>query len=223
MSSIEKKVEPTGGRPVNPALRRPFDGTETWYEQVYTHAGEDVNKVPWARRNNTPLLLPWLDGQSMRGRRTLVVGCGLGDDAEALAERDLAVTAFDIAPSAIDWCRRRFPASTVDYQVADLFHLPADFQRGFEFVFEALTIQSMPPRMHADAMEAIAACVAPGGTLLIICYGRQPGEPTDGPPWHLTRGELEQFRQLGLQEVRFEEHMEGGTPLFLAEYSRAAL
>ncbi|GCE07252.1 class I SAM-dependent methyltransferase [Dictyobacter aurantiacus] len=221
--NMEKNTGPAGEGPVNPALRRPFDGHENWFEQVYTHANEDVNKVPWARRSNTPLLLSWLEGQRLRGSRTLVVGCGLGDDAEALAEHGLEVTAFDVSPSAIAWCRQRFHSSTVDYQVADLFQLPAAFERGFDLVFEALTIQSMPPSMHADAMAAIAACVAPGGTLLIICFGRQPDEPTDGPPWPLTREELERFRHLGLQEVRFEEHMEGGARLFLAEYSRAAL
>ena len=34
---------------------------------------------------------------------------------------------------------------------------------------------------HARAIAAIADCVAKEGTLLIICHGREPDEPTDGP------------------------------------------
>ena len=33
----------------------------------------------------------------------------VGDDAEYLASRMARVTAFDVSPTSIDWCRKRFP------------------------------------------------------------------------------------------------------------------
>jgi SAM-dependent methyltransferase len=155
-------------RRANPAVRRPYDSPSTWFEAVYTEAENDRNKVPWAEQTQ-PLLLSWLEQQkelANGNRHTLVVGCGLGDDAETLAQHHLSVTAFDISPRAIAWCRQRFPASTVAYQVADLFHLSGGFRQAFDLVYDALTIQALPPDLHAGAITAIADCVAPGGILL---------------------------------------------------------
>lgn len=61
-----------------------------------------------------PALLAWLDGEPEGVRhRALVIGCGLGDDAEAVRRRGYRVSAFDIAPTAIARCRQRFPDSKV--------------------------------------------------------------------------------------------------------------
>jgi SAM-dependent methyltransferase len=208
----------------NPAVRRPYDAPSTWFEAVYTEAENDMNMVPWAGQTTQSLLLPWLERQqdlAAGNWRTLVVGCGLGDDAETLAQRHLHVRAFDISPRAIAWCRQRFPTSRVAYQVADLFDLPKDFRQAFTLVYEALTIQSLPPGLHAGAIAAIADCVAPGGILLLMCCGRDWEEPTDGPPWPLARSELACFLQHGLQEVCFQEHMLAGVRRFLVEYRKA--
>lgn len=210
-------------RRANPAVRRPYDTPSTWFEAVYTAAQNDRNKIPWAEQTHQPLLLSWLEQQknlANRNWRTLVVGCGLGDDAEALAQHHLSVTAFDISPRAIAWCRQRFPVSSVVYQEADLFHLSGEFQQAFDLVYDAFTIQALPPDLHAGAITAIANCVAPGGILLLICFGREQEEPTDGPPWPLARTELDRFLQHGLQEVSFQEHMIGGVRSFFIEYRR---
>lgn len=39
--------------------------------------------------------------------RAVVIGCGLGDDAEYLASMGYEVTAFDISPTAIAMCHTR--------------------------------------------------------------------------------------------------------------------
>ena len=62
--------------------------------------------VPWADGLPDPNLVEWAGragsaGSDGAGRRALVVGCGLGYDAEFLAGRGFAVTAFDLSPTAI--------------------------------------------------------------------------------------------------------------------------
>src|SRR5687768_9193611 len=78
-----------------------------WCEALYAGALDDVSAIPWADLRPNPNVVGWLDARGgPGGRKALVVGCGLGDDAEELARRGFEVTAFDIAPTAVRWCGR---------------------------------------------------------------------------------------------------------------------
>jgi SAM-dependent methyltransferase len=127
--------------------------------------------------------------------RALVVGCGLGDDAELLASLGYDVVAFDYSPTAIERCRARFPGSPVEYLVADLLDPPAAWRRAFDLVLEVFTVQSLPPTVRATAIANIAGFVA--GRLLVVAT---QGEPADGPPWPLTREQVTSF-PLALQSL----------------------
>ncbi len=84
-----------------------------WFERLYTQAQGNEQAIYWAQMVSNPNLVQWLDRRNVQGKgqRALVIGCGLGDDAEELAHRGFEVVAFDIAPTAIDWCHKRFPHS----------------------------------------------------------------------------------------------------------------
>jgi SAM-dependent methyltransferase len=176
-----------------------------WFEQLYAAAEAGEAQVPWDRGGPNPFLAQWVRERAGEGagRRALVVGTALGDDAELLAARGFAVTAFDIAPTAIEAARRRFPDSSVDYRVADLLDLPHEFRGAFDLVAEAITVQALPISLRDEAIDAIASTVAPGGTLVVVS-GIHDGEgERDGPPWPLTRTELDRFeRKLCPLEVR---------------------
>lgn len=185
-----------------------------WFEALYAQADGDDARIPWADLRPHPGLIAWLDATRADGRdrRALKIGCGLGDDAEALAARGFAVTAHDISPTAVAWCRRRFPESPVDYQVMDLFRAPEAWRGAFDFVFEANTLQVLPPELRPDAVRAIASFVAPGGTLLIIARGRDPKDDRGSMPWPLLRKEVELFAAQGLTPDGFEDFMDEETP-----------
>ena len=136
----------------------------------------------------------------------------LGRLVEELARRGFRVTAFDIAASAVSWCRARFPESPVDYCAADIFHAPPEWNAAFDFVFEAYTLQVLPPTLRRDAMAKIAGFVAPGGTLLVICRGRDADESEGNMPWPLSRAEFRDFQQYGLTEICFEDFMDQEEP-----------
>ena len=87
-----------------------------WFEQVYAQADGNEKNVPWADMTVNPRLASWLRRKNLSGagRTALVVGCGLGDDAEKLASLGFSVVAFDVSATAIAWCRRRFPHSAVN-------------------------------------------------------------------------------------------------------------
>lgn len=190
-----------------------------WFEEIYAKAGSDKDRIPWAAKGTNPHLVEWLlRGHQLQGSKALVVGCGLGDDAETLAHQGMQVTAFDVSRSAIAWCKERWPESTVDYRVADLFQ--AEFEP-FDFVLEAHTLQALTPGpVREEAIRRVAAMV--GARLLVLARG---GEPDDQKaiPWPLTRRELQGFAGAGLREVRFEDFLDARQPpirRFRVEYAR---
>jgi SAM-dependent methyltransferase len=196
-----------------------------WFEELYSTAAGDESQIPWADKKPNQNLTDWLNREqtSGAGRRALVVGCGLGDDAEELARRGFSVTAFDIAATAIAWCHKRFPQSTVAYRTADLFATAKDWAGGFDFVFESYTLQALPSEPRGRAIPIVAGFVAPHGTLLIVTRGRDAADPQGNLPWPLLKDELAGFKKVGLVEARFEDYLDGETPpvrRFRIEYRR---
>lgn len=114
--------------------------------------------------------------------------------------------AFDISASAIRAARRRFPGSTVDYQMADLLAPPAGWREAFDLVVESQTVQALPDPPRRDAIGSIGHMVAPGGTLIVIALARADDEEAGPwPPWPITRAEVEAFTATGLAPVKIEE------------------
>ena len=186
------------------------------FEEIYARAGDALASVPWARLAPHPLLVMWLDlpgspgrcpARHAAGHEALVVGCGLGDDAEELARRGYAVTAFDVSPTAIARCRERFPQSPVCYRGADVLNLPGEWRGRFGLVVEINTIQSRPRAGRPAAIAAIAGTVAPGGLLFVRCRTGAENEP-DGleRPWPVRRSELAGFTAAGLTQVSLIDH-----------------
>jgi hypothetical protein len=177
-----------------------------WFDVLYKEAEEGKSIVPWADRGaNSDLIEFWkAKPEKADGKKALVIASGLGDDAEQLAAWGFKTTAFDISETAIRMARKRFPQSEVNYRVADLFQPPAEWERMFDFVFEA-------------------AFVRPGGKLLAIVRGREFDEPVGEMPWPLTRAELNEFVRAGLGEVAFEDFFDNEEPparRFRVLYSR---
>jgi hypothetical protein len=206
-----------------PALRA---GDVTgWFEPVYAGAGDDPSAVPWADLEPNRLLVEWLERDGRHGdvARAIIVGCGLGDDLEVLRQHGFDVSGFDVAPSAIEWARRRFPDQADRFFAANLLELPRSLVGAFQLVFEAYTVQALPESVRDIAIDAVASLVAPGGTLLVVASARDEDEHPGNLPWPLTRSQLARFGEAGLRELRFEDIAD--SPLrrqFRVEYVRDA-
>jgi SAM-dependent methyltransferase len=200
-----------------------------WFEQVYAAAAAGKTSVPWDRGRANELLVQWASGRyqddptrASGGATALVVGCGLGEDAEYIASLGFATTAFDIAPTAIATARSRFPGSPVDYQVADLLAPPNRWSLAFDLVVESITVQALPDPPRAAALARLGQFVAPAGTLIVIARRREPGAADSGPPWSLTRAEIDSIATGGLRQVNTETIEPGPVPSrrWLAEFRR---
>ena len=184
----------------------------SWFDTLYGDADGDTAKIPWARLTIHPYLQAWITEEKITGNGSsaLVIGCGLGDDGEALGKLGFQVTAFDVSPEAIAWCKRRFPDSEVNYLVADLFALDPAWQSKFDLVVESRTIQALPINVRKEAIAAMAPLVALGGKLVVITRYRDTEAEPDGPPWALSELDLKEFQELGLQEVHRQEFVDEG-------------
>lgn len=184
------------------------------FEALYAEAKDTPGDIPWADQQPNPQLIEWLEkpDRPQTGKRALVVGCGLGDDAEYLAANGYDVTAFDIAPTAVALAQSRFPGSSVRYVVADLLNLPAELTGQFDLVVEIYTVQAMSPRLRSAALTGLSQTLAPGGLLLIIARAREEDEYPGDMPWPLTRAELDQMKREGLEEASFETYLDSETP-----------
>lgn len=201
------------------------DNPTEWFERLYAEGANEEAAIPWADFEPNPNLVEYLDRTTLSpsGKRALKVGCGLGDDVEELSDRGFDVTAFDIAPTAIEWCRDRFPDSSATYRVVDLFEAPEEWSRAFDFVLESYTLQVLPQSERRQAVRRIADFVTPGGTLLVICRGREADQPAGELPWPLEKETLLRFEDAGLELVKFEDYYDDETPpvrRFRAEFER---
>jgi SAM-dependent methyltransferase len=200
------------------------DGEPTrWFDELYSAGERGEVSMPWDRGKANGLITAWGDRHEGAGARGLVIGSGLGRDSEYLATRGYAVTAIDVAPTAIKTVRERYPDSPVHYQVADLLDAPADLIGTFDLVVESYTVQALPPSVRAQAIEAVAGLVAPGGTLLVIAMVLADDEPVTGPPWKMSRANIDAFAKHGLDPVLVEEvDSESGYRHWRAEFRRPA-
>jgi SAM-dependent methyltransferase len=200
------------------------DGDPTsWFERLYADAAQGHAIVPWDRRAPHPLLVDWVERQPAASGLTLVVGSGLGDDAAFLAAHGYRVIAFDISRSAIESARRRFPTSPVDFRIADLLNPPAEWRQHFDLVVETYTTQSLPVRLRPTVVLHVGRFVAPGGKLVVLAVARDVDEAVDGPPWPLSRADIESFAVEGLEVLSLDEIRDPpGTHHWRAVFSRPA-
>jgi hypothetical protein len=85
-----------------------------------------------------------------------------------------------------------------------------------------VTVQALPDPPRGDAIQNVGLLVGPGGTLLVIAMARDDNDdPGQGPPWPLTRAEIDAFATPGLRQVRIDDVREPGVARrWRAEFSR---
>ena len=196
------------------------DDPTGWFERLYVAAETSGAVVPWDRGVPHRLLVEWAGERDGTGLRALVVGCGLGEDAEFLARLGFTTVAFDVAETAIRQVRGRFPDSPVEYVTADLLDPPERWRDAFDLVVECRTAQSLPGTVRPAAIANTATFVAPGGTLLVLAGARADDDEPSGPPWPLTRAEVDSFATDDLRPVRVERLAEP-VDQWRAEFTRA--
>ena len=201
------------------------DDPTGWFDSIYSDAEGDHEAVFWADLEPNPCLLEWLEQHPVTGlqKKAIAIGCGVGDDAEAMSASGYDVTAFDIAPTAIALCKSRYVDTKVQYLVEDLFDYPRDWWQGFDLVYECNTIQVLPGKYRLQARDAMVSLLAKMGDILVSCRSRPTGEQENDIPLALDRLEIDGFLQTGLTGKSFlayDDDQDPSVPHFFATYRR---
>jgi SAM-dependent methyltransferase len=192
-----------------------------WFEPLYAEAAQGRAIVPWDRGTPNPQLTEWGTGRDGTGQSAVVVGCGLGRDSEFIAGLGYRTTGFDLSATAIEGAKQRHPDTAVTYEQADLLALPAHLRNAFDLVVESYTVQSLLEPARAASIAAVTTLVAPGGTLLVIAAAGDDDNPS-GPPFPLTRREIDSFARDGLHEAHLDDLVDdSGVRRWRAQFVRA--
>lgn len=184
-------------------MQKDYKEASAWFEKLYKENYKQNENIPWASMQGNPHLKHFLQQNSELGK-CLVVGCGLGDDAHMLSQAGYDVTAIDISASAIKWCKERFDGSYIEFLVQDVFELPDTLIGEFNFVFESLTIQSLPREFREKIINAVGSLLSEEGKILVVAHGIEEDKNPKGPPWPMKKSEFEHFTGLGLKELEFK-------------------
>jgi SAM-dependent methyltransferase len=200
-----------------------------WFDALYKEAAGDSEKIPWGDLEPNRFFRAFAGKTQLRGngRKALVVGCGLGDDAVFLDDLGFKVTAFDISPTAIEWAKKLSADRDIRFEAMDLFEPYRDWLGSFDFVLEIYTIQPLPLAMREKTIDAISQFVSPGGELVVVTRGREDDEEPVRLPWPLSRKDLSRFEHNGLTQTYFEimpdDTDDEPAPRFIAQYKKPSL
>ena len=197
-----------------------------WFDSIYKSANGDHTKVFWADLEPSPYLVSWLEKNPIDkpSKRACVIGCGVGDDAEALSEFGFEVTAFDISVTAIELCKNRYKDTKVNYVVADLFDYPKEWFEKFNVVYECNTIQVLPGDYRIKARIAMSSLICKDGYILVSCRSRNEGDKENTIPLPLTKCEMDEFVNSDkIKEISFlayDDEQIPSVPHFFGIYQR---
>ena len=174
-----------------------------FWEALYAQ-GEDG----WELREPALPLVAWLaagNALGPRGARVIVPGCGRGHDVRLLVRRGYRALGVDFAAAAVAEARALAAAEGVDAEFAqqDVFTLPAEHREAFDAAWEYTCFCAIDPARRPEYVATLRAIIKPGGTLLGCFYPLREG--TDGPPFPLSRAEIERLLAAGFRIVESAE------------------
>jgi ubiquinone/menaquinone biosynthesis C-methylase UbiE len=176
-----------------------------WFEDIYKKNEYTSENIPWAKHKVDPQLDIYLsknNNENNKNKKALVVGCGLGDDAYALYEMGYDVTAIDVSKTALALAQERFPNTNIKFVLQDIFDMPEVYNEYFDFVFESLTIQSLPIEFREQMIQAISSTIQTSGKILLVAHKKT--KDFKGPPYPLNNKAVNLFKKYKCKEISFE-------------------
>jgi SAM-dependent methyltransferase len=161
--------------------------TQTDWEELYQQ-----RDTPWEKGRPHPALVDFLAEHGPLAGEICVPGCGSGHDVRALTTATNQVLGIDLAPFAVKKAKSMARVANEQYLLADLFALPNELDGRFDWIFEHTCFCAIDPALRRSYVATIVRLLKPGGRLLAIFF-LNPDHDEEGPPYCVSRDELEQL------------------------------
>ncbi len=169
--------------------------------QAYTGerlAADDARFAPDMARHLAAyhLMTPFITGKSV-----LEAGCGEGYGAAMMARHAARVVGVDYNAAALDLARQRHQAPNLEYRAVNLLDLARQSPGEFDVVTNFQVLEHLED--PAPFLTAAAACVKPGGVLILTTPNR-PASVSENP-YHVHEYTAPELQAL---LARFFAHVE---------------
>jgi 2-polyprenyl-3-methyl-5-hydroxy-6-metoxy-1,4-benzoquinol methylase len=147
----------------NPAA----EGTREFFDEIDTRF---FNASPLYRGN--PPFAKIIPFDTLKGKRVLEIGCGLGSHSQLLAEAGCKLTSIDLTPRAVDLTTKRLKLNHLPADVREMDAEKMDFpDHEFDFVWSWGVIHHSA---HTDVIvKQVARVLKPGGEFRCMVYNRK--------------------------------------------------
>lgn len=127
--------------------------------------------ISWSSQIGTPIVPEVLERYGItKDQALLEIGCGEGRDAHRLLDAGYALTATDLSPEAIAYCRRSWPQWAEHFQILDC--LSDSTQKGYDFIFAVAVIHMLVRDDDRKRFyKFLRSHLKPGGKALVCTMG----------------------------------------------------
>lgn len=131
--------------------------------------------------------------QFVAGKDVLDIGCGTGYGCKILSESASSVLGIDYSAEAIEFCRKKFSASNIEYVQMDA----SQFKLNRQFDV-AVSFQVIEHLQHPDTfLDRIKDVMRPSGKIIITTPNvRVPTAESNTNPFHFNEMNYQQFYRL---------------------------
>jgi cyclopropane fatty-acyl-phospholipid synthase-like methyltransferase len=192
----------------------PADGFESAYAET----------PPWDIGRPQPAIVRLAETGQIAGR-VLDVGCGTGENIMYLAERGLAATGIDGAPTAIRKAKAKAKRRglQVRFEVADALDLPMP-EQPYDTTIDSGLFHVFSDEERGRFKDSLWRVIRPGGTYYLMCFSDQ--QPGNWGPRRVTQAEIRSvfrdgWRVNSIQPSAFDTNL-GQAHAWLASISRLA-
>lgn len=169
-----------------------------------------LGDTPWDQRTPSRPLDRVLREWQIQPCRILEMGCGTGSNAIHLARLKFDVTAFDLAPRAIEQALQRAgqAGANIDFRTADFRGL-TNLGPPFAFVFDCGFYHCVRREVLGDLLTFLERVTQPGSLWLTLTGNANDPQPREKGPPRVRASELcaelePLFSLVELRETSFE-------------------